>query len=127
MDKHTEPLTLQQAQNEWAEGGLCALVEYRSSRCEAITWMDKDTERTKHAIALTHTVENKDGAMLVNERVEGKWETKAQAQDDADKYQSPFKKGSKVLARFRVVSSQKGATVLYGTLTPVLLNGETKK
>lgn len=107
--------TIDQAVSEWKAGNLIALVEYRSSKAEPITWSDRETGRAMKAVTLTHVVENDKTSMIVSERVPETF--------DYANYVPPFKKGEKVLVQITSVARAKGVTTLYGTLEPLDING----
>lgn len=92
-------------------GELVAVVEYRKSIAEVISWRDKVSGKAMKAPVLRHTVETATASVSVAERVPDDW--------DAAKYTPPFKKGDKVALWVTEWKTERGSVSARGELSPI--------
>lgn len=84
------------------------VCEYRSSKCENITWRDKDTGRSQSAHIVRHTLESGPDSLILNERTGDNF--------DASKWAAPAKKGQTVVVHVTELKTERGMLSARGTL-----------
>lgn len=110
-------VTPEQVKVDFDAGTLMVQLEYRSSKCENISWRDKNPPHaTLKGVAVTHSCENNTEAIIISERVPDDFDVKT--------FAPPFKRGQKVICYFDDVSKNKGVMTLRGKLKAIEANGK---
>jgi len=109
-------MTKAEAVKLWEAGQTVAVVEFRSSRVDDLSWRDKTTGKAMHAKLLRHTVECGNQSVAVQERMPDDWDGKVPVE---------FKKGDICLLNFSAWNTERGAVTVRGSLQ--LLYAELKK
>jgi len=100
-------MTKAEAVKQWEAGAQIALVEFRSSRVDDLSWSDKTTGKAMKAKLLRHTVEVGMQSVSVQERMPDSWNGQIPVN---------FKKGEQVLLHFTAWVVERGAVTVRGTL-----------
>jgi len=112
METKTKGMTEADAVKAFLAGAQLMVVEYRGSRTDHISWMDKTTRVRKEADLCKHTVEAGPLSFAVTERMPDDW--------DPASLVAPFPKGTRCLLEFRNFSFDRGSAEADGKLIPLL-------